>query len=48
MYFYRQATERLMQAGFDVLRVDCNDRPPEQVASVIRDRLATFFASQTA
>jgi dTMP kinase len=48
VYFYRQATERLMQAGFDVLRVDCNDRPPEQVASVIRDRLATFFASQTA
>jgi dTMP kinase len=26
-HFYRQATERLIQAGFDVLRVDCNKRP---------------------
>jgi dTMP kinase len=44
-HFYRQATDRLIQAGFDVLRVDCNQRPPEQAAAVIRDRLVTFFAS---
>lgn len=45
VHFYRQATERLIQAGFDVLRVDCNQQPPEKVASVIRDRLTTFFAA---
>lgn len=45
VHFYRQATERLIQAGFDVLRVDCNQRPPEQSAKVIRDRLTTFFAA---
>jgi dTMP kinase len=45
VHFYRQATERLIQAGFDVLRVDCNQRPPEQVAGVIRDRLTSFFAA---
>jgi dTMP kinase len=44
VHFYRQATERLIQAGFDVLRVDCNKRPPEQSAAFIRDRLMTFFA----
>lgn len=43
-HFYRQATERLIQAGFDVLRVDCNQGPPDQSAAVIRDRLLTFFA----
>jgi dTMP kinase len=47
VHFYRQATERLVQAGFDVLRVDCNQRPPEQVAGLIRDRLMSFFASPT-
>jgi len=45
VHFYRQATERLIQAGFDVLRVDCNRFAPEQVAGVIRDRLTRFFAS---
>ncbi|HEX6523225.1 MAG TPA: hypothetical protein VF070_24985 [Streptosporangiaceae bacterium] len=44
-HFYQQATERLIQAGFEVLRVNCNQRQPEQVAACIRDRLATFFAS---
>ncbi|TDC79966.1 dTMP kinase [Streptomyces hainanensis] len=43
--FYRPATERLIQAGFDVLRVDVNHLPPEQSAALIRDRLLTFFAS---
>jgi dTMP kinase len=45
VHFYQQATERLVQAGFDVLRVDCNRRPPEQVAACIRDRLTALFAS---
>jgi dTMP kinase len=43
--FYRQATERLIQARFDVLRVDCNKRPAEQSAGFIRDQLLSFFAS---
>ena len=45
VHFYRQATDRLIQAGFDVLRVDCNEGPPEHSAAVIRDRLTTFFAT---
>ncbi|MFD9716281.1 dTMP kinase [Streptomyces sp. NPDC059076] len=44
VHFYRQATERLIQAGFDVLRVDVNRQPPEQSAALIRDLLLTFFA----
>jgi dTMP kinase len=44
-HFYRQATERLIQAGFDVLRVDCSQRPAEQSAAFIRDKLVSFFAS---
>jgi len=39
VHFYQEATERLIQAGFDVLRLDCNQRPAEQSAAVIRDRL---------
>jgi dTMP kinase len=45
VHFYRQATERLIQAGFDVLRVDCNKQPAEQSAAFIRDKLVSFFAS---
>lgn len=45
IYFYRQATERLIQAGFDVLRVDCNQRAAQHVAAHILDHLTTFFAS---
>jgi dTMP kinase len=48
VHFYRQATERLTQAGFDVLRVDCNHRPAEQSAAFIRDRLLSFFAASSA
>jgi dTMP kinase len=48
VHFYRQATERLIQAGFDVLRVDCNKQPPERSAAFIRDRLMTFFSSDDA
>lgn len=44
-YFYRQATDRLIQAGFDVLLVNCTHRPAEQSAALIRDRLMTFFGS---
>lgn len=44
-HFYRQATDRLIQAGFDVLRVDCSRRPSEQSAVLIKDRLMAFFAS---
>jgi dTMP kinase len=46
VHFCRQATERLVQAGFDVLRIDCSQRAPEQAAVIIRDRLTTFFASR--
>ncbi len=45
VHFYRHATDRLTQAGFAVLRVDCNQRPAEQSAAFIRDRLMNFFAS---
>jgi dTMP kinase len=44
VHFYRQAAERLIEAGFEVLRVDCN-RQPEQSAGLIKDRLMTFFAT---
>jgi dTMP kinase len=44
-YFYRQATDRLIHAGFDVLRVECNQRPAEHSAAFIRDRLLAFAAS---
>ena len=43
VHFYRQATDRLIQAGFDVLQVEVNQRPPEQAAMFIRDRLMSFF-----
>jgi dTMP kinase len=43
--FYRQATEHLIQAGFDVLRVDCNQRAPEQSAAFIRDRMNAWFTT---
>lgn len=43
--FYRQATERLQQAGFDVFTVDCNRLPPEQVAARILDQLMAFFTA---
>jgi dTMP kinase len=36
--FYRQATYRLIEAGFDVLRVDCNSRAPEAAAALIWER----------
>lgn len=47
IHFYKQATERLIQAGFDVLRVDCNQRAAHHAAAHILDRLTTFFAAPT-
>ncbi len=41
--FYGQANDRLIQAGFDVLRIDANQKPPERAAVLIRDRLMGFF-----
>lgn len=42
--FYSQACERLVQAGYDVLRVGAGTRPSTQVAAQIRERLREFFA----
>jgi dTMP kinase len=47
IYFYKQATERLIQAGFDVLRVDCNQQAAQHVAAHILQRLTAFFAPPT-
>jgi dTMP kinase len=44
--YYVEATERLINAGFDVLRLDCNQRPPEQSAALIRDRMTASFHFQ--
>jgi dTMP kinase len=44
VHLYRQATQRLIHAGFDVLRVDCNQRAAHHVAAHILDRLTSFFA----
>jgi dTMP kinase len=45
VHFYRQATDRLIEAGFEVLRVDSSYRAPEATAAVIHQRLTAFFAS---
>lgn len=37
--FYRQAAETLHDAGFEVFKVDCTSRPPEQSAALIRHQL---------
>ncbi|MEV6908329.1 dTMP kinase [Amycolatopsis sp. NPDC051071] len=42
--FYREATDTLIEAGFDVMRVDCSSRPPEQSAALIRNRLTALLA----
>ena len=39
--FYREATERLIRAGYNVLQVDVNCKPPEQAAAQIAERLLT-------
>lgn len=42
-HFYRQATERLIRAGFEVLSLDCSRQPAQQSAAAVRDRLLEFF-----
>jgi dTMP kinase len=42
--FYREATERLMRAGYTVLSLDVNHKPPEQSAALICERLMTLLA----
>lgn len=42
--FYKQAADRLIGAGFAVLRVDSSEKFPEQTAAVIRDQLFRCFA----
>lgn len=37
--FYREAAETLRAAGFEVFKVDCSSRPPEQSAAIIRREL---------
>jgi dTMP kinase len=44
-HFYRQACDRLIQAGYDVLRIDAGERTPDQVAAIIVGRLAAFSAA---
>jgi dTMP kinase len=44
-HFYRQACERLIQTGYDVLRLEVGHRAPDQIAAQIRDRLREFFAA---
>jgi dTMP kinase len=44
VHYYRQAMDRLLHAGYDVLRADCA-RPPDVVAAEIHDRLTAFFAT---
>lgn len=42
--FYREATERLIRAGYSVLTVDVNCRPPEQTAALVAERLQALLA----
>lgn len=44
-YFCRQACDRLIQAGYDVLRIDCTNKTPDQLAQMICDRLKAFFGA---
>ncbi|MFF5114085.1 dTMP kinase [Streptosporangium sp. NPDC000509] len=43
-HFYRQACDRLIRAGYDILPIDCTDELPAQLAATIRDRLHAFFS----
>jgi dTMP kinase len=48
LQFYQQATDRLVEAGFDVLRVNCNNRAPETAAALIREQLVSVLDSSKA
>ncbi|MFC5833187.1 dTMP kinase [Nonomuraea insulae] len=43
-HFYRQACDRLIQAGYDVLRIDVGTGNAHQIAVTIKNRLMEFFA----
>lgn len=45
VHFYRQAIDRLIQAGYDVLRVSTSNKTPDQIAATIHNGLLTFFAT---
>jgi dTMP kinase len=45
--YYRQAADCLIEAGFDVLRMDCTSRAPEATAALIRERLTAVLAAST-
>jgi dTMP kinase len=47
-HFYRHACDRLIQAGYDVLRIDAGERTPDQVAAIVVARLAAFSAASPA
>jgi dTMP kinase len=42
--FYREARERLIRGGFNVMVADANCKPPEQTAALIGERLQTLLA----
>ena len=42
--FYREARERLIRGGFNVMVVDVNHKPPEQIAALICERLKALLA----
>jgi dTMP kinase len=42
--FYREAADRLVRAGFVVLNLDVNHKPPEESADLIAERLLTLLA----
>jgi dTMP kinase len=42
--FYRDATDWLVRAGFVVLNLDVNHKPPEESAALIAERLMTLLA----
>lgn len=45
---YGQAMEFLAQEGFSFLRVDCDQKPPEQCAALIRKHAAAYVAGHRA
>ncbi len=42
--FYREARERLIRGGFNVMVADVNHKPPEQTAALICERLMALLA----
>lgn len=42
--FYFEATEQLIRAGYDVLSLDVNCKPPEKAAAVVAERLMSLLA----